>query len=142
MKKEEERGEKGAEGGAPIRSFRDLIVWQRAMEFAMGVFHFSKSFPSDERFSLTDQVRRSSRSVAANVAEAWRKRRYPAAFISKLNDAEAEAAETQTHLEIALRCGYLAEPDFLRLDRGYEEVLAMLTEMSAHPERWLPRARR
>ena len=142
MKKEEERREKGAEGGAPIRSFRDLILWQRTMDLAMDVFRLSKSFPAEERFSLTDQVRRSSRSVAANVAEAWRKRRYPAAFICKLNDAEAEAAETQTHLEIALRCGYLAESDFLRLDRCYEEVLAMLTEMSAHPERWLPRSLR
>lgn len=112
------------------------------MDLAMDVFRLSKSFPAEERFSLTDQLRRASRSVPANTAEAWRKRRYAAAFVSKLSDAEAEAAETQTHLEIALRCGYLAEPDFLRIDRGYEEVLAMLTEMSAHPDRWLPRALR
>jgi four helix bundle protein len=137
-----QKGEGSREKGAVVRSFRDLIVWQRAMGLAMEVFARTKTFPVDERFSLTDQVRRSSRSVAANIAEAWRKRRYPAAFVSKLSDAEAEAAETQTHLEIAHRCQYLASPEHQQLDEGYEEVLAMLTEMSAHPDRWLPRAQR
>ena len=86
-----------------IRSFRDLKVWQKAMDAAMRVFELSKRFPVEEKYSLTDQIRRSSRSVPANIAESWRKRRYPAAFVSKLNDAEGEAAETQTHLETALR---------------------------------------
>src|SRR5947208_86279 len=86
-----------------IRSHKDLRVWQEAMDLAMEIFTVSKSFPADERFSLTDQVRRSSRSVPANISEAWRKRRYEAAFVSKLNDAEGETAETQTHLEIARR---------------------------------------
>lgn len=119
-----------------IRSFRELRVWQKAMDVAMQVFELSKRFPSEERYSLTDQMRRSSRSVPANIAEAWRKRRYPAAFVSKLNDAEGEAAETQRHLEIAQRCRYLPEDQAKALDQEYEEVLAMLTEMAAHPEQW------
>ncbi len=119
-----------------IRSFRELKVWQKAMDVAMQVFELSKRFPSEERYSLTDQMRRSSRSVPANIAEAWRKRRYPAAFVSKLNDAEGEAAETQTHLEIAQRCHYLPEDQSKTLDHECEEVLAMLTEMAAHPEQW------
>ena len=109
-----------------IRSFRELKVWQRAMDAAMDVFGRTREFPSQERYSLTDQVRRSSRSVPANISEAWRKRRYPAAFVSKLNDAEAEAAETQTHVEIALRCGYLSADNAKALDDCYEEILSML----------------
>jgi four helix bundle protein len=89
---------------AVARTFRELIVWQKAMNAAMLVFETSKRFPVTERYALTDQIRRSSRSVAANIAEAWRKRRYPAAFVSKLNDAEAEAAETQTHRSRATLC--------------------------------------
>jgi four helix bundle protein len=119
-----------------IRSFRDLMVWQKAMEAAMEVFALTKSFPSAEKFSLTDQVRRSSRSVPANIAEGWRKRRYPAAFVSKLNDAEGEAAETQTHLELALRCTYLDSETAARIDGIYNEVLAMLDNMAANPEQW------
>jgi four helix bundle protein len=123
-----------------IRSFKDLTVWQKSMDLGVEVFGVTKTFPSDERFSLVDQVRRSSRSVPANIAEAWRKRRYPAAFVSKLNDAEGEAAETQTHLEMALRCAYLKQDDLTRLDAGYEEVLAMLTHMASHPEQWTIRS--
>lgn len=119
-----------------MRSFRDLQVWQKSMDAAMEVFKLTKSFPSEERYSLTDQIRRSSRSVPANIAEAWRKRRYPAAFVSKLNDAEGEAAETQTHLELALRCKYLDPQTAATLDGFYNEVLAMLDSMAAHPEQW------
>ena len=119
-----------------IRSFRELKVWQKGMDVAMQVFDLTKRFPAEERFSLTDQIRRSSRSVPANIAEAWRKRRYPAAFVAKLNDSEGEAAETQTHIEIALRCQYLRPSDAATLDQACEEVLAMLTEMAAHPEQW------
>lgn len=122
---------------AAIRSFKELKVWQRAMDAAMTVFEESKTFPPAERYSLTDQIRRSSRSVPANLAEAWRKRRYPASFVSKLNDAEGEAAETQTHLELARRCGYLSDPAALQLDATYEEILAMLTAMSSRPEQWI-----
>ncbi|MCA1990600.1 MAG: four helix bundle protein [Coleofasciculus sp. S288] len=129
-----------------IRSFKDLRVWQNAMEIAIKIFEITKSFPREERFSLTDQIRRcsaapalaslTSRSVAANITEGWRKRRYPAAFISKLNDAESEAAETQTWIEIALRCGYLTKEEASYLDRQCEEVLGQLVAMIAHPEQW------
>jgi len=103
----------------------------------MQVFALTKSFPAEERFSLTDQVRRSSRSVASNIAEAWRKRRYQAAFIAKLNDAEGEAAETQTCIEFALRCHYVAADDAASLDQGYEDLLRQLVHMATHPESWV-----
>ena len=122
---------------ANIRSFKDLIVWQRSMDAAVEIFFMTKNhFPKDEQYSLVDQVRRSSRSVPANIAEAWRKRRYPAAFTAKLNDAEGEAAETQTHLEMARRCGFVTADQIAPLDREYEEILAMLTEMASNPEKW------
>ena len=89
------------------KSFRDLIVYRIAFEAAMRIFELSKAFPAEERYSLTDQIRRSSRSVCANIAEGWAKRRYPAAFASKLTDASAEAMETQVWSDTALRCGYL-----------------------------------
>lgn len=120
-----------------IQSHKELRVWQEAMDLAMEIFVLSKSFPADERFSLTDQIRRSSRSVASNIAEAWRKRRYAAAFVAKLNDAEGEAAETQTHLEIALRCGYVAVSVITALDERYERLLAQLVTMSTQPEVWI-----
>ena len=121
---------------ANIRTFRELIVWQKSMDAAMQIFEVTGKFPEREKYSLTDQIRRSSRSVPANISEAWRKRRYPAAFVSKLNDAEGEAAETQTHIEIALRCGYVDNSLSARLDSLYEEVLAILVTMDAHPEKW------
>jgi four helix bundle protein len=107
------------------------------MDLAMKVFQVSKAFPADERFSLTDQIRRASRSVAANVAEAWRKRRYEAAFIATLNDAEGEAAETQTHLEIARRCGYVSDQQAAALDHDYEQLLSQLVHMSTHSSDWV-----
>ena len=122
---------------AKIQSVRDLRVWQKAMDLAMSVFELSKHFPADERFSMTDQVRRSSRSVAANLSEAWRKRRYAAAFIAKLNDSEGEAAETQTFVELARRCGYVSTEEAAALDAGYEELLAQLVHMATHPEDWV-----
>ena len=90
-----------------IQSHRDLQVYQRAFATAMDLFELSKSFPKEETYSLTDQIRRSSRSVCANLAEAWRKRRYQAAFISKPSDSESEAAETQVWIEFAVKCNYL-----------------------------------
>lgn len=119
-----------------ILSHRDLKVWQKAMNSAMAVFNDSKTFPADERYSMTDQVRKSSRSVAANISEAWRKRRYSAAFIAKLNDAEAEAAETQTQIELARRCQYLSDVQSAQLDRDYEEIIAMLATMCNQPDKW------
>jgi len=102
----------------------------------MIIFELTKSFPPEERFSLSDQIRRSSRSVAANLAEAWRKRRYPAAFVSKLSDAESEAAETQTWCEIALRCGYLTRSQAESLDSKLEEILGQLVKMASQREKW------
>ena len=120
-----------------ITSHKELKVWIEAMDLAMEIFSMSKSFPADERFSLTDQIRRSSRSVAANLAEAWRKRRYEAAFISKLNDSEGEGAETLTHIEIARRCGYVTDALCDALDERYERLLAQIVTMSSHPEHWI-----
>ena len=119
-----------------IRTHKDLDVWRTAMDLAMDVYRLSKTFPPDERYSLTDQVRRSSRSVPANIAEAWRKRRYEAAFVSKLNDAEGEAAETQTHLEMARRCGYITDGQCQALDELYERLLGQLVIMANRPEVW------
>ncbi len=102
----------------------------------MSVFEHSKRFPREEVYSLTDQVRRSSRSVAANITEAWRKRRYQAAFISKLSDAETEAAETQTWLQFAAGCGYLDETQTAALHREYDEIISMLIAMINHADRW------
>ena len=121
---------------ANIRSFRELNVWILARDTTMQIFQRTKSYPGDERYSLVDQIRRSSRSVPSNIAEAWRKRRYPAAFLSKLNDAEGEAAETQTHVEIALRCLYLSQDNARMLDSSYENILGMLTNMAANPDQW------
>ena len=117
-------------------SFKDLRVWQNAIDVSMSVFEFSKSFPDDERYSLTDQVRRSTRSVAANISEAWRKRRYVAAFASKLNDAETEAAESQTWIEIAKRCSYLDSETADHLDQRCEEIISQLCVMIRDAERW------
>jgi four helix bundle protein len=119
-----------------IRTHRDLMVWQNAMDAAMGVFEASKRFPIEERYSITDQMRRSSRSVAANIAEAWRKRRYAAAFIAKLNDAESEACETQTWIELARRCGYLDAESVQKLDELYERILGQLVVMANQSEHW------
>ncbi len=102
----------------------------------MRIFEISKGFPLEERYSLIDQIRRSSRSVCANIAEAWRKRRYPNAFVSKLSDAEAEAAETQVWLEFALRCGYIDQTLFDELDQVYDHIQGKLVNMMSNPEKW------
>src|SRR5262245_27262437 len=109
-----------------IRTYRELDVYRNAMELAMQVFELTKKFPAEERFNLIDQIRRSFRSVCTNLAEAWRKRRYKAAFIAKLSDCESEAAETQVSAEIALRCGYWSEETFLQIDERYEKVIAQI----------------
>src|SRR4051795_11098454 len=112
-----------------IRSHRDLKVYRRSFAAAMEIFRLSKAFPVEERYSLTDQIRRSSRSVSANIAEAWRKRRYEAAFISKLSDAVTEAAETQVHAEFAFHHGYLSREEFLKVDDAYEKIIGQLVKM-------------
>lgn len=112
-----------------INSVRDLEVYKLAFETAMEIFKISKSFPKEEKYSLTDQVRRSSRSVCSNLAEGWRKRRYKAVFLNKLSDSAQEAAETQTWLEFALRCSYIDKVIFDRLDDKCEHIFAMLISM-------------
>jgi len=118
-------------------SHHELIVYQKAFDAAMRIFEHSKTFPKEETYSLTDQVRRSSRSVCANIAEAWRKRRYEKAFISKLSDAEGEAAETQVWLEFAVACGYMPREASKTLYTIYEEVLKLLFAMCNHSEQWV-----
>jgi four helix bundle protein len=126
----------------PIRHFRDLDVYQNALETGMHVYELSKKFPNDERYALTDQIRRSSRSVCANIAEAWRKRRYTAAFVSKLSDSEGEAAETQAHIEFAFRHGYISNAEFRAIDNSYEHILGQLVRMIDHPEKWVIHVRK
>jgi four helix bundle protein len=116
-----------------------LQVYQKALDAAMGIFELSESFPKEETYSLTDQIRRSSRSVCANLAEGWRKRRYEAMFISKLADAEGEAAETQVWLEFAVKCKYANRDEAAPLYAVYREVIGMLVSMINHPEMWLIR---
>lgn len=120
-----------------IQSHRNLVVYQKAFDAAMRIFELSKSFPSEEKYSLTDQIRRSSRSVCANLGEAWRKRRYERAFISKLSDSEGEAAETQVWLEFAVSCGYMSRDDGNELYRTYDEIIGTLVGMINHPETWV-----
>ena len=112
-----------------INSVRDLNVYKIAFNSAMEIFQTSKSFPIEEKYSLTDQIRRSSRSICSCLAEAWRKRRYKAVFINKLSDASQEASETQTWLEFALNCQYIDSSLFNELDKKYEQIFAMLITM-------------
>ena len=106
-------------------------------EAAMRIFELTKDFPPEERYSLTDQIRRSSRAVCANLAEAWRKRRYEGAFVLKLNDSEAEAAETQTWLEFAVKCNYLNADVGRELYQTYDFILGKLVNMIRNPSPWL-----
>jgi four helix bundle protein len=133
---ERARGRAGERAMAIIEGFRDLRVYQSAFQAAMRIFEITKAFPNEERYSMIDQVRRSSRSVCANIAEAWRKRRYKAHFVSKLSDAESEAEETRVWLEFALRCGYLDKSQFEELDDNYDKVISQLVRMLAEPGKW------
>ena len=122
--------------GKRIKTHQELEVYQRAFASAQAIFKLTKSFPSEETYSLTDQIRRSSRSVCANLAESWRKRRYEAAFISKLSDAESEAAETQVWLEFAVKCGYLNRESAAGLYKAYDSIIGTIVGMINHPETW------
>ena len=122
---------------ARIQSHTELDVYKLAFESAMQIYQVSKQFPKEETYSLTDQIRRSSRAVCANIAEGWRKRRYEAAFVSKLNEAEAEAAETQTWLDFASECNYLSEEINQGLWQDYDHVIGMLVNMIHNPIPWL-----
>jgi len=120
-----------------IRRFEDLEVYNLSMDSAMKIFEESKGFPIEERYSLTDQIRRSSRSVCTNIAEAWRKRRYPNAFVSKLSDADAEAAETQVWLAFAVKCGYLSPALAAELTETYNRICGKLIKMITNPNDWV-----
>jgi len=120
-----------------IRGHEELDVYRLAFESAMQIFEVSKRFPREETYSLTDQIRRSSRSVCANMAEAWRKRRYEAAFISKLNDAESEAAETQTWIRFAVQCGYLPPATGQELHQRYDHIIGKVVNMIVKPAPWV-----
>ena len=116
--------------------FQDLLVYKKSFALAMKIFETSKSFPKEEKYSLTDQVRRSSRSVTANIAESYRKRRYPKNFISKLTDSDAENSETQTWLEFALACKYINQDTFDNLFKDSEEVGKLINYMINNPEKF------
>ena len=121
-----------------LRGHRDLKVYQLAYSLAMDIFRESRTFPQEERYSLTSQIRRSSRSVAANIAEGFRKRQYPNMFVSKLADADAEATETQVWLDFARDSGYLSTEHHDDLVARYEEIGRMLHAMIERPERFVP----
>lgn len=121
----------------PIVNHRDLDVYKRSFDAASEIFRLSKRFPKEETYSLTDQVRRSSRSVCANLAEAWRKRRYKKAFISKLSDSEGEAAETQVWLEFAVDCGYIDAEEARELYQAYANIIRSLVGMIHHADKWV-----
>jgi len=114
-----------------------LEVYKNAFADAMAIFQLTKKFPPEEKYSLTDQIRRSSRSVNSNIAEAWRKRRYEGSFIAKLSDAESEAAETQVWLEFAVKCGYIMREEAIPLYNNYDRTLGTIVGMINHPETWI-----
>jgi len=119
-----------------IRTYKDLRVYNLAFEAAMEIFHLTNEFPSEENFSLVDQMRRSSRSVCANIVEAWRKRRYRKAFILKLNDSESEACETQVWLQFAKACGYIDAELEARLEDRYSHIISQLFLMMKDADKW------
>ena len=120
-----------------IHNHREMHVYQNAFNASMDIYELTKAFPSEEKFSLTDQIRRSSRSICANLAEAWRKRRYKAAFIAKLSDCEAEACETQVWLEFSLRCNYIDKDKFQHLDEEYDRIIGQLVRMIDGADNWI-----
>lgn len=137
MEDETAKRRNGETAKRPIRHFRDLDVYQNALATGLRAYEATKRFPNGERYALNDQSRRSSRSVCANIAEAWRKRRYQAAFVAKLSVAEGEAAETQVHLEFAFRHKYVAEAEFASLDDAYETIIGRLVKMIDEPQKWV-----
>ena len=120
-----------------LKTLEDLNVYQIAFDAAMDIFELSKMFPVEERYALSDQIRRSSRSVGANLAEAWRKRRYKAAFVAKLSDCEAEAAEVQVWLKFAVKCQYLPVDTARDLYKSYNQIIGSLVKMINEPDDWL-----
>lgn len=122
--------------GARIRFHCKLEAYKLSVEAAMAIYQATKTFPREETYSLTDQIRRSSRSVSGQIAEAWRRRKNEAAFVNKLNEAEGEAAETQTWLEYSVRCGYLPAKQGRDLHRLCDRLIGKLTLMGNRPDQW------
>jgi len=120
-----------------INSYKDLRVYKASIAASMEIFEITKKFPTEEKYSLTDQIRRSSRSVSANTSEAWRKRRYRAAFIAKLSDSETEACETQVWLEISFLCKYISKTQMEKLDKDYENIIGQIVKMIDGADKWL-----
>ena len=123
--------------GEKINSYKELRVFQNAMNAAMKIFELTKTFPPEEKYSMVDQMRRSSRSVCANIGEAWRKRRYKAAFIAKLSDSESEACETQVWIEFARRCEYLEKTICDDMDAEYDQIMGQIVKMINEADKWL-----
>ena len=121
-----------------INTFRDLIVYQLSFQLAMEIFEISKTFPKEEKYSLTDQIRRSSRSVSSNIAEGWAKKLYPKHFVSKLTDSLGEAYETEVWLDFSLACGYINQEQYNHLTEKYTEITKMLNGMILSPEKFMP----
>jgi len=119
-----------------IKSHRELKVYQKAFRSAMEIYQLTKAFPKEETYSLIDQIRRSSRSVNSNIAEAFRRRQYPKSFCSKLSESEAEAAETQNWLDFSLACQYLSPENHRILDDEYDHIIGMLVNMQKNPGKW------
>src|SRR5438477_6169021 len=119
-----------------VADYKELRVYRLAFESAMEIFALSRKFPSEEKFSLTDQIRRSSRSVCTNIAEAWRKRRYEAAFVSKLSDSDGEAAEAEVHLAFASSCGYVLSEKVARVLDHYDHICRQLRKMMDDAPSW------
>ena len=123
--------------GKGIKNHWELSVYKMSVESSMKIFEITKGFPKEERYSLTDQIRRSSRSVSANIAEGWRRRRYKGSFLSKLNDAEAEAAETQVWVEYAVKCSYIEKDLGKELHQEYDNIIGKLVKMINSPNDWV-----
>jgi four helix bundle protein len=129
----------GVSSGLMDEGFRSLKVYRMAFALSMEIFEMTKGFPQQERYALTDQIRRASRSVCANIAEAYRKRQYPSHFSSKASDADAEAAETSVWIDFAKACQYITESTYQKWIKKYDEVGRMLGGMVNHPEKFLPK---
>jgi four helix bundle protein len=125
-----------------VKDYRELRVYQSAFEMAVRIHEITKGLPVEERYSLTDQIRRSSRSVCANIAEAWRKRRYPKNFVSKFSDADSEAAETIVGIEFAHKFGYLDAEVYTQFVDVYDHICRQLTIMMSVPDQWKPKTQK
>jgi four helix bundle protein len=118
------------------KGFRDLIVYQKSYKLAMEVFEVTKTYPKEEKYSLTDQIKRSSRSIPSNIAEAWVKRKYPKSFVSKLLDSLAEEAETEVWIDMSFDCKYIDDESHNSLLERYNEIAKMLNSMINTPEKF------